>query len=271
MRSVIIVPARYGSTRFPGKPLAMIAGKTMLERVCAIAMHAAKDAQDTDVIVATDHQLIADHAEQLGVQWVMTPEACPTGTDRALAAIDELSYRPDFIINLQGDVPLTPPDFIKAMLDEVHSDATIQLVTPVTQLSWQELDILREHKKTTPFSGTTVAIDAQRNALWFSKNIIPAIRNEEKQRKTIALSPVYRHIGLYGYRRELLETYVTLTQTPYEHLEGLEQLRLLENGYPIRTVKVDYRGRASMSGVDTPQDAEMAEALIELHGELIPL
>jgi 3-deoxy-manno-octulosonate cytidylyltransferase (CMP-KDO synthetase) len=269
MKSVIIVPARYGSTRFPGKPLALIAGKTMLERVCAIAQHAAKDSGNTEVIVATDHQIIMEHAASLGVKSVMTPEDCPTGTDRALAAIAQLSYKPDFIINLQGDVPLTPPDFVKALLDEVTQDKTVQLVTPITQLSWEELDRLRANKQTTPFSGTTVTIDKHRNALWFSKNIIPAIRKENEQRKTDKLSPVYRHIGLYGYRREMLETYVTLPQTPYENLEGLEQLRMLENGYPIRTVIVNYRGRASMSGVDTPEDAARAEALIKIHGELI--
>jgi 3-deoxy-manno-octulosonate cytidylyltransferase (CMP-KDO synthetase) len=269
VRSVIIVPARYGSTRFPGKPLAMIAGQTMLQRVCAIAHEAAKESPSTDVIIATDHALISEEAERLGVRWVMTPTDCPTGTDRALAAIDQLPYRPDFIINLQGDAPLTPPDFIKALLDEVTRDDSVQLVTPVVQLDWAALDQLRSHKHTTPFSGTTVISDRQGNALWFSKNIIPAMRNESALRKSQPLSPVYRHIGLYGYRRDMLERYVTLEQTPYEILEGLEQLRVLENGYPIRTVVVDYRGRASMSGVDTPEDAARAEALIAKHGELL--
>jgi len=205
----------------------------------------------------------------LNVKWVMTPVECPTGTDRAEAAVQQLATVPDFVMNLQGDAPLTPPDFITAMIDAFEK-APCEMVTPVTQLTWDALDKLRDNKKTTPFSGTTAVFDETTGkAFWFSKNIIPAMRKEEKMREKGGLAPVYRHIGLYGYSRAMLAKYVTLPEGKFESLEGLEQLRVLENGYTIRCVPVDYKGRASMSGVDSPEDIARAEALIAKHGELL--
>ncbi len=263
MKAVIIIPARYHSTRFPGKPLISLAGKTLLNRVCDIALYAATRVQmEVEVIVATDDQRIVSHAESIGVQAVRTPQDCETGTDRAFAAVEQLKIQPDAIVNLQGDAPLTPVHFVEAILRALSSDRSIQWVTPVAQLSWQELDQFRENKKTTPFSGTTVILDHRERAVWFSKNIIPAIRDEKKLRDRTKISPVYRHVGLYGCTLEMLRIYANLSQSPHEILEGLEQLRLLENGYQIRVVKVRYGNHPAMSGVDTPEDAKRAEDLI---------
>ncbi|MDD3029071.1 MAG: 3-deoxy-manno-octulosonate cytidylyltransferase [Alphaproteobacteria bacterium] len=270
MRTAIVIPARYGSTRLPGKPLAMIAGKTMLQRVVALAQTAAKDDPNVTILVATDDERIEAHAKEIGVNVIMTPVSCPTGTDRAQAAVASLETKPDFILNLQGDAPLTPPDFIRAMIDSFAKEPA-DLVTPVTRLSWEQLDRLREEKKLTPFSGTTVSFDQiTGRAHWFSKNIIPAVRKEKDLRAQSPMSPVWRHIGLYGYSRAMLETFPSLPEGTYEKLEGLEQLRVLEHDFKIKCVPVDYAGRANMSGIDSPEDIARAEALIAQHGELAP-
>ncbi len=271
MKTCIFIPARYGSTRLPGKPLAMIAGRTMLQRMVEIAESVcAQDPQNIDYYVATDDDRITKHCDELGAKWLMTPVECPTGTDRAQAAVTQLGYTPDFVINLQGDAPLTPPDFITAMIAWQKKNPA-DMVTPVTQMTWAQLDKLRDSKKTTPFSGTTACFDEKTGrAFWFSKNIIPAMRKEDKLREQGDLTPIFRHIGVYGYTPKMLADYAKLPEGKFEALEGLEQLRVLENGYSISCVPVDYAGRASMSGVDSPEDITRAEALIEKHGELLP-
>jgi 3-deoxy-manno-octulosonate cytidylyltransferase (CMP-KDO synthetase) len=262
MKTIIVIPARYASTRLPGKPLIKIAGLTMLQRVYELAQAAIKNYPDTSILIATDDERIANHAKEIGANYIMTSHTCRTGTDRVLDAVRQLDYAPDFIINLQGDAPLTPPSFITKLIEEAEQDNTIKVITPATQLNWQKLDELREQKKQTPFSGTTVIINKTSNALWFSKNIVPAIRNEKELRLNSTLSPVYRHIGIYGYRYDMLQKYVTLVPTYYEKLEGLEQLRLLENNYTIRVVPVDYQDQPSMSGIDTMEDVKRAEELL---------
>ncbi|MFC1659649.1 3-deoxy-manno-octulosonate cytidylyltransferase [Pseudomonadota bacterium] len=268
MKNLIIIPARYGSTRLPGKPLMKIAGKTMLQRVYEIAKKASEES-NCEVIVATENEEIKNYAESIGAKCVMTSESCKTGTDRAAEVLTKIDYKPDFVINLQGDAPLTPPLFIKAMLDEVEKNSSIDVITPVIQLSWAELDKLRESKKTTPFSGTTAIIAPNNDAIWFSKNIIPAIRKEEKYRGGDKFSPIHRHIGLYGYSYNMLKKYATIEESYYEKFEGLEQLRFIENGYKVRIVKVSYEGRESTSGVDTLEDIKRTEAFIKKYGEII--
>lgn len=192
----------------------------------------------------------------------MTPAECKTGSDRALATCLKLATTPDIVVNLQGDAPLTPPHFVTSILTALIQDPSCDVATPIAQLSWQGLDDLRESKAQRPFSGTTAVIDEHDNALWFSKQIIPAMRQEEKLRQQNNLSPIYRHIGLYGYRLTALQKFVTLPEGKYEALEGLEQLRFLEHGMKIKAVKVDYGMLPSMSGVDTPEDAKKAERLL---------
>ena len=270
MRSVVVIPARYGSTRLPGKPLAMIAGQTMLQRVVRIAQAATRDLTNVTLLVATDDDRIMAHCRDLAVTAVMTPESCQNGTERAEMAIRQLPQEPDFILNLQGDAPLTPPDFLTAMIQS-FAQSPCDMVTPVTRLSWAQLDTLRDNKKTTPASGTCAVFDEKTGrAFWFSKNIIPLMRKESTLREQSDQSPIFRHIGLYGYSRAMLAAYNDLPESHFEALEGLEQLRALENGYHIRCVPVDYRGRASMSGVDSPEDVSRAEAMIAQFGELLP-
>ncbi len=264
---VIVIPARYGSTRFPGKPLAMIGEKSMLAHVYDIACAAKKQQDNIEVIIATDDDRIKAHALALNAKVVLTPVDCRTGSDRVLSACAALSYQPDIVINLQGDAPLTPADFVSAIIDALQNDPSLDVATPVTQLSWLELDKLREQKIKAPFSGTTAIVDKNQHARWFSKQILPAIRNEEKLRQSQPLSPVLRHIGLYGYRYQSLKKMAELPSTDYENHEGLEQLRMLENDFVIKACKVSYRNRPQMSGVDTQADLDKARALFQTLGE----
>ena len=264
--TAIIIPARYGSTRFPGKPLALIAGKTLLQRVVEVAQKAAQGLEAVEIMVATDDARIITHAAELGVRGVMTGE-CRTGSDRALEAARQLAVAPEWILNLQGDAPMTPPATLRSVMQALRDVPQADAVTPVMALGWDELDALRLAKQATPFSGTTVVRDAAGRALWFSKQVIPAIRGEAALREAGGVSPVLRHIGLYGYRRAALERFVALPESPYEKLEGLEQLRLLEAGMHIQTVLVQQGGRPSSSGVDAPEDVARTEALLATFGE----
>jgi 3-deoxy-manno-octulosonate cytidylyltransferase (CMP-KDO synthetase) len=262
MKTAIIIPARFNSTRFPGKPLALLAGKTMLERVVGIGRDALQGDGSGLVVVATDDERIGAHCDDIGVDWVETAPSCATGTDRVQSAVEKLGMDFDFIVNLQGDAPLTPPDFVSAMIGS-FKESPCDIVTPVVNLDWSELDKLRERKKITPFSGTCAVFNQKTgDALWFSKSIIPSIRDELQKREKEAMSPVYRHVGLYGYSRDMLRKYGELPKGYYETLEGLEQLRALENGFRIRCVSVSYSGRPSMSGVDSPEDLALAESLL---------
>lgn len=270
MKIVIVIPARYASTRLPGKPLMKIRGQTMLKRVVCISQAAIADQHNASVVVATDDERIAQHCDDMGVASLMTPCESPSGTDRVAEAVRQMKEKPDFILNMQGDAPLIPPDFLQLMI-EAFVAAPCDCVTPVAQLTWEELDQFRRNKLTTPFSGTTAVFDEQSgHAFWFSKNIIPVMRNEDHLRKKSIKSPIFRHIGLYGYSLKMLETFIALPESRFEKLEGLEQLRLLENGYTVRCVPVDFKGRANMSGVDSAEDIARAEELILRHGELLP-
>lgn len=259
-RPLIVIPARMASKRFPGKPLAKIAGVSMLRRTARIAAHL----EDADYVIATDHAEILAHCEAYKLPAVMTDPNLPSGSDRALAAAN--IYRPDadIIVNLQGDAPFTEPAHVEAVLKQLKEN-DIDIATPAIQLSWKALDRLREDKITTPFSGTTV-IEKEGLALWFSKVIIPAIRKEPALRQLNDKSPVLRHVGLYGYRRTALERFTDMPQSEYEKLEGLEQLRALENGLRIGIVKVNPP-KISSPGIDTPEDLARAEALIASCGD----
>lgn len=271
MLIAIIIPARFSSTRLPGKPLALIHGQTMLSRVVRIAQAAVAGLNEVLITVATDDVRILNHCQELGVKAVMTSTNALTGTDRVAEAITHLTNAPDFILNLQGDAPLTPPHILRAMI-EAFIQLPSDVITPVVQLSWSELDQLRFNKQKTPFSGTTVTFNQHTGqAFWFSKQIIPALRDEHKLRQHSHLSPIYRHIGLYGYTHAMLREFIQLPESTFEKLEGLEQLRILESGYRIRCVPVSYEGYANMSGVDSPEDIIRAEELITEYGELIPL
>lgn len=268
MKTVIIIPARYGSSRLPGKPLKPIAGVPMLERVLRQAQKAAEGLADVAIYVATEDQRIYDYAQSIGANVVMTSDDCASGSDRAYQAVQQLDHTPEVILNLQGDVPLADPKHIRQIIVALQADSGRQVATPVVRLTWQALDALIEQKRETPFSGTTVTIKSDGQAHWFSKQIIPAIRKRAQfEAADPVYSPVYKHIGLYGYRWAALERFVQLPEGSYERLEGLEQLRLLENDIPIHCVPVDTGTFPLGIGVDTEQDVQRVEALIEQYGD----
>jgi 3-deoxy-manno-octulosonate cytidylyltransferase (CMP-KDO synthetase) len=261
----IIIPARYGSSRFEGKPLTLIAGKSMLQWVFEIAQKATVNIENTEIVIATEDERIKTHALEIGAKVFMTPRDCKTGSDRVLAACDQFDVTPDIVLNLQGDAPLTPPSFVQAIAQELIGNDSSDVVTPVVQLTWAALDKLKENKKTTPFSGTTAIVGNDDTALWFSKQIIPAIRKEDELRNLSNFSPVLKHVGLYGFRYDALKKFVALPEGKYEQLEALEQLRMLESGMSIKVVKVNY-GDIPQIGVDTREDAKRAEDVIVKYG-----
>lgn len=259
MTAHIIIPARYGSTRFQGKPLAPVAGVPLLQRVWALAVSVAgRDG----VTIATDDARIADFCARIGAQAVMTDSDLPNGTARAAAALSQLDRAIDTIINLQGDAVLTPPWVLAAMLAEMQRDQAVLMVTPVVRMSRSAYDSLKSAKAAGEVGGTTVVFNQQHDALYFSKSIIPYMRTATD------LLPVFRHIGLYGYRHEILQRLITLPAGPLEQAEQLEQLRALEHGIKIRVVPVNYQSRTH-AGIDSPQDLQRAEQLIAAEGELL--
>ena len=211
----------------------------------------------------------------------MTSDACKTGTDRVAEAVSIVDFTPDFVVNLQGDNPLCPPWFIETLIDKYIETQNYDIMTPCVNLSWNELDELEKNKEITPLSGTTVIASLKKHedrfqsiesdevfdAIWFSKKILPSIRDKVFMKKNMKNSPVLRHIGLYGYKTSVLEKIPTLEDSLYDDAEALEQLKFLENGLKIGLVKVDYRGMKGMSGVDSPEDIIRAEDIINKYGE----
>lgn len=258
-RAVIIIPARMASTRFPNKPKALIAGKAMIERVWRIAKMA-KHADE--VIVATDDEDLRAFAQGFGAHVLMTSPACLTGTDRVAEASLHFPHHTIFF-SLQGDAVLTPPWVIEKVLHTMSLDPSIQMATPAVRLKGQALFEFVASKKTGHSSGTTVTFNRRGDALYFSKTVIPYDRQEMNPDR-----PIYRHIGLYAYRKETLQILRQLPEGPFERAEKLEQLRALENGIPIRVVEVDYQGRTHGS-VDRPEDVALVESIIAREGELV--
>lgn len=257
--AIIVIPARYDSTRFPGKPLAPIAGHTMIERTWRIA----KNCQyANDVYITTDSTQIAEYARQLGAKVIMTTSDCPTGTDRVAQAITTLGLPDAIVVSLQGDAVLTPPWVIDQLILAMRNNPDIPIATPAVKLTGEHLIEFLAHKKISPSSGTTVVMDKQGRALYFSKTPIPY------QREKTPNAIMHRHIGMYAYRADTLQLLQNLPASPLEKVEKLEQLRALENGIAIQVVEVDYQGR-SHGSVDTPEDVTLVESIIAREGELI--
>lgn len=264
-RDLIVIPARYGSTRLPGKPLATIAGRTLLERVVDIGRRAARMAGAADLVVATDDARIAAHAERLGCRAAMTATTIESGSGRACAAALAQAVPPTIVVNLQGDAPFVPPAVVASLIAALRRSSH-GVATPVVRLGWRELDLLRTHKQRAPASGTTTVRAEDGRALWFSKAVLPHIRGEAALRASEPWSPVYRHLGVYAYRLAALARFEMLPPSPYERLEGLEQLRFLENGIDVLTVEVPAPIHP-MSGIDSPEDIDLAEAMIAECGD----
>ena len=264
METLIVVPARYGSTRFPGKPLAEINGISMIRRTADIAARACQSVSNSGYVVATDNKKIRTHCSKHKIPVVMTSPDLASGTDRARAAYRSFAPEAKYIINLQGDAPFTDVSHITTCAKVLLGGPDV--ATPYVQLSWDDLDVLRENKKTTPFSGTTLIHDASGRALWFSKNIIPSIKHETKLRAAADISPVCRHIGLYLYTVDALERYIAMPRSHYEAIEDLEQLRMIEAGFHVAAVPVEP-AKVSMSGIDSPEDLERATEALKRIGD----
>lgn len=259
MNNIIVIPSRYNSNRFPGKPLALISGKSLIERVWTIA----KSVEGIDeVYIATDDPRIKSYAEGFSAKVIMTKD-CENGTERVFQAINTLPVKPDLILNLQGDAVLTPPSVIQPLVDVMLHNHALEIATPATLISRDEYTAMQTVKLKGEVGGTMVVCDKAQNALYFSKSMIPYLRELSSHSL-----PLYRHIGLYAYRYSALKKYIDLESTPLEKLEGLEQLRALENGMPIRVVFVDYQGRTHAS-IDSPEDVARVERIIEKEGELV--
>lgn len=264
-RDLIVIPARWGSTRLPGKPLHLIAGRTLLSRVVQVARRAATLAGDVEVLVATDDARVEAHARELGATAVMTDSDLSTGSARVLAAARRVGSQAERLVNLQGDAPFTAPATIAALIRAMRASPDL-VATPVVRLDWEALDALRTHKRASPFSGTTCVVAQDGRAIWFSKAILPQIRNEPALRRAGGLSPVRQHVGLYAYRPEALALFEAAPPSLYERLEELEQLRFLELGIPIRAVEIAASDVIS-TGIDTIEDVRRADALIVAHGD----
>ena len=237
MKFACVIPARYASTRLPGKPLADIAGKPMIQRVYEQVAKAKKPAL---IIVATDDQRVFDKVESFGGMALMTQPNHPTGTDR-LAEVVSHHRDVDVIINVQGDEPLIDADVIDQLADLFLEDADLQMATVASPLLEDEYD--------EP-SAVKVICNKQGDAMYFSRSLIPYPRHA-------FINPPMKHVGIYAYRRQFLLNYAKMDPTPAEETESLEQLRALENGYAIRVIKTDKR----FVGVDTLEDLERVNAI----------
>lgn len=242
MRTLCVIPARYASTRLPGKPLADICGKPMICRVWERARRAEKPER---VIVATDDQRIYDAVRKDGGEAMLTRADHPTGTDR-LAEVAQAHGAVDLIVNVQGDEPLIEPSVIDELIALFDADENLQMATVMTRMEDEE-----EQKNP---NNVKVVVDKLGYALYFSRSLLPYPR--------AAAAPVYKHIGIYAYRRDFLLHYARLAPTPLEKAESLEQLRALENGYGIRVLETASR----FIGVDTPEDLALVNRLYRERG-----
>ncbi|MDQ6958170.1 MAG: 3-deoxy-manno-octulosonate cytidylyltransferase [Mariprofundaceae bacterium] len=238
MKVVVGIPARFASTRFPGKPLALLAGKPVILHVVDRALAADVGA----VLVATDDVRIADAVEKSGAQVCMTRADHASGTERLAEAVAELDC--DVVVNVQGDEPLIEPAAIRAVLEPFGTEPELPMATLAHPIR-DEFDL-------NDANVVKVVCDVSGHALYFSRAPIPFLRNEA------AATPL-QHVGLYAYRKEFLSMYGQLSPSPLEQAEHLEQLRVLYHGHDIAVRVGDFH----CIGIDTPEDLQRAEMLIE--------
>lgn len=244
MNVLCVIPARYASTRLPGKPLADICGKPMIQRVYERAVKAKRPSK---LLVATDHPTVFEAVQAFGGAAMMTSPDHATGTDR-LAEVAKAHEDVDIIINVQGDEPLIEPSIIDVLSDAFSVEPKLQMATLMTEMP--------EEEQRNP-NNVKVVTDLKGNALYFSRSLLPYPRNASNL-------PVYKHIGIYAYRRDFLLSYAALAPTPLERAESLEQLRALEHGYKIKVIKTDFH----FVGVDTPEDLKKVNEIYQrMHWE----
>lgn len=238
-----LIPSRWGSSRFPGKPLHLIAGKPLVQHVWE---RVSRCSRLDDVAIATDDQRIFDTAVAFGAKVIMTSPDHPSGSDRLAEAVQSFPSA-THVVNIQGDEPLIDPALIDRLADALVSDEALSMATVACPISAQEdLDNPNIVK---------VVLAGNGDALYFSRSVIPYARHPR-------IAPPLRHLGIYAYRRDFLENYVRWEPTPLEQTESLEQLRALENGARIRVILTDHVS----VGVDTPeQAAQVEQILLNIH------
>lgn len=244
MKFVAIIPARYASTRFPGKPLAMLGGKPVIQRV-----YEQVSSVVSEVYVATDDERIRQCVEQFGGHAVMTRSDHKSGTDRIEEAAEKTGTTADVIINVQGDEPFIQPSQIKTLM-QLFDNADTQIGTLGKPFDSMEAVLNPNSPK--------IVTDRQGFALYFSRSAIPFVRGTQ-QAEWLTRFPYLKHLGIYAYRRDVLRQVTLLPQSPLEQAESLEQLRWLENGYRIRVGLTD----TETVGIDTPEDLQRAEAFLK--------
>lgn len=263
MKVLIAVPARFASTRYPGKPLVPLTGATGIARtLIERSWRAACEVTGIDrVVVATDDLRIKSASEAFGAEVIMTSDQCRNGTERC-AEVASLLPGYDIIVNLQGDAPLTPPWFIEALVSALADRPDMSVATPVLRCSGAALDGLLDDRRAGRVGGTTAVFGENLQALYFSKEVIPFVG------ETFAAedeTPVFHHVGAYAYRPKALENYADASVSPLENLEGLEQLRFLEMGIPVLCVPIDARGRAFWE-LNNPEDVPKLQSMMREMG-----
>ncbi len=260
MKTIIIIPARYQSSRYPGKPLVELtqadgSKKTLIrmswEAACKVAGVEA-------VYIATDDTRIRDAAEAFGAQVIMTAKSCENGTARCADAMRRAGLAADLVVNFQGDALLTPPWFVEELIAAMQADKAAMVATPVLQCDALDYSYFIEDRRAGRVGGTTAVFDTNQHALYFSKEVIPYIEPNKVPTHDI---PVFHHIGVYAYRPEALAAYVSWPEGRLERQEGLEQLRFLENGHAVRCVVVQGRGRVFWE-LNNPADVARIEAVL---------
>lgn len=248
LKFIVIIPARYASTRFPGKPLALLGGKPMIQRVYEQVAGVVED-----VVVATDDERIYNAVEAFGGRVVMTSANHKSGTDRCWEAYQKQGEEFDVVINVQGDEPFIAHSQLKAIMACFEDEATdiATLVKPFTE----EDDLAALENPNSP----KVVLDKQSRAIYFSRSVIPYLRGVERE-QWLNAHTYYKHIGMYAFRADVLREVTSLAQSPLELAESLEQLRWLENGYKIGV----GISNVETVGIDTPEDLQRAEAFLKM-------
>ncbi|MEL7165259.1 MAG: manno-octulosonate cytidylyltransferase [Pseudomonadota bacterium] len=264
MSVLIVIPARYASTRYPGKPLVSLTGangaaRTLIER----SWRAACAVNGVDrVVVATDDDRIAQASKDFGAEVVMTSEHCANGTERCAEAHAAVGGDFDMVVNLQGDAPLTPAWFVEGLISGLDAAPNAEIATPVLRCDGATLNGLLEDRRAGRVGGTTAVFGTGGRALYFSKEVIPFTNCTYAAEDE---TPVFHHVGVYAYRPGALAAYSTWPTGPLETLEGLEQLRFLENGRQVLCVEVDARGRQFWE-LNNPEDVPKLEAMMAQMG-----
>jgi 3-deoxy-manno-octulosonate cytidylyltransferase (CMP-KDO synthetase) len=259
---LLAIPARYASTRYPGKPLVELTGATGEARsLIRRSWDAAVSVPGIDrVVVATDDDRIAVAAEAFGAEVVMTSSDCRNGTERCAEVAAKLPGY-DFVVNLQGDAPLTPPAFVSALVAAMQADAGRMLATPVLRCDAAALAGFLEDRRNGRVGATTAVFDRGGRALYFSKEVIPYTGRPLGPDEII---PVFHHVGVYAYRRDALLAYPGWPIGPLETWEGLEQLRFMEAGLRVDCVEVAAAG--AFWELNNPTDVPRIEAILRQLG-----